>query len=504
MRILFYLPDTGAGYLARALAADLERTVGVEAAAAVIRKTASRDHVRRGTSLFEPFISEPEIFGDGRGPAPAQEELRELEARYGAPTLWQYVTMERYLSMTALGGMSYRYGTDRSRAQLLGYVVHGLRSVERMFDSFRPDAVVYCGVDVGSSVALMVDRVARDREVPLAVPVSTRVGGYTVINDTIYSSCSALEARYQALRAGQAQSPHAAEATRRLADLYHGRNELPHLHRNEQEATGGVTGRFQAAKAELASLARGVKYRSWTDFRIPPPHRRMLAQRRVQRNRARILTHDLFVDHPRKDERYILCPLHVEPEMSQLLYAPFYTNQLEVVRNVAQSVPADTHLYVKDHPALLGVRSWSYYEKLVRIPNVTLVRPTAASTALIKGARGVITITGTAALEAVFMGRPALTLGETIFSVDDALVPRVSSPERLPQAIAGFDATVPDPKAQHAYVSASLDVGGETSPFHLCSQSVNRTPEHIASLPGYSVFVDLVTRRLQTAYTKSS
>ena len=502
MRVLFYLPDTGAAFLARALAEDITRIAGPSAFAGVVRKAGSIRYLERKGDLdmFESMVAEPEVFGDGRGPEPDVSTLRNLEAAYGTPTLWQYITMERYLSMRNQGGGSYKYGTDRTRAELLRFVVHGLQRVEALFDAFRPDLVVCCGTDVSSSVALMIDRIAHARNIPIAVPTSTRFGALALLNDTVYNRSRRFDERYRSLRDGTSQSANREEAARRLDALRRGQNELPHLTRNavvhdvrQRSLKKTLNRSARAVRAEAVKIARGIRYNSWQDFRIAPPHRRLLDERRVRSNRKRILTSTLF-SAKKPGERYVLYPLHLEPELSQLLYAPFHTNQFEVVRNAAQSLPAGVRLYVKDHTALLGVRPWSYYVKLSRIPNVTLIRPTEETAPLLADALGVITVTGTAAIEAALLGTPAVVLGQPIFAGADDLVAHVPSYPDLPAAFRAFEEGGPDYDAAVDYVATALDLGAEVAPYDLCQAALNLTPERVRELKGYSGLWSLLSK----------
>ena len=81
----------------------------------------------------------------------------------------------------------------------------------------------------------------------------------------------------------------------------------------------------------------------------------------------------------------IYFPLQVEPERSLLIQAPNYTNQVEVVTNIAKSLPSGYELYVKEHPASI-FREWRSivdYKKIMSLPNVRLVHPFVESKDLI-------------------------------------------------------------------------------------------------------------------------
>ena len=67
-------------------------------------------------------------------------------------------------------------------------------------------------------------------------------------------------------------------------------------------------------------------------------------------------------------------PLQFEPEISLLLLAPFMTDQLYVIKQIAQSLPVGMCLYVKEHPHMVPYRPRSFYRDLKKIPNVKFPR----------------------------------------------------------------------------------------------------------------------------------
>jgi len=111
---------------------------------------------------------------------------------------------------------------------------------------------------------------------------------------------------------------------------------------------------------------------------------------------------------------FIFFPLHLEQEMSLLILAPFYTNQLEVIKNLVKSLPMGYELYVKDHP-LMYARSWrkiSIYKEIMNLPNVKLIHPSVNSNELLEKCALVFTILGTTALDAGFFGKFAIVLSK--------------------------------------------------------------------------------------------
>ena len=115
---------------------------------------------------------------------------------------------------------------------------------------------------------------------------------------------------------------------------------------------------------------------------------------------------------------FIYFPLHMEQERSTLLDAPFNTDQLQVIKQIVKSLPVGMKLYVKEHPNMKA-RDWrpiSIYKELMELPNVSVLHPSVNPNLLLQNCSLVIVITGTAAFDAGFYEKPAITFVETEFS----------------------------------------------------------------------------------------
>ena len=136
------------------------------------------------------------------------------------------------------------------------------------------------------------------------------------------------------------------------------------------------------------------------------------------------------------NEKFVYFPLHLEPERTLFIPAPFYSNQLEVIVNIAKSLPIDYVLYVKEHPmqAVYGWRNASYYKKILELPNVVLIHPNFSNETLLENCQLVITIAGTLGLEAAFHKKPSIVFTDTIYS-ELPSVYRLKSLEDLSNAI---------------------------------------------------------------------
>ena len=136
------------------------------------------------------------------------------------------------------------------------------------------------------------------------------------------------------------------------------------------------------------------------------------------------------------NEQFVLFTLHQEPERTLLIAAPFYTNQLEVIRHIAKSLPPGYKLYVKEHFSQL-LREWreiSYYKEIIEIPNVRLYHPSANIEPLIQKSSLVISIGGTTSFEAVFYQKPSIIMADLGFAILPS-VQKLNSLEELPLMI---------------------------------------------------------------------
>ena len=111
--------------------------------------------------------------------------------------------------------------------------------------------------------------------------------------------------------------------------------------------------------------------------------------------------------------RYVYLPLQVQPEATIDVLSPYFSNQIELARLIALSLPGDTTLVVKEHPLMLDKRSPSFHDKLSRMPNVKLVDYHVSNEKLIKNSRLIIAAGATVLAEAAFYYIPCIQLGNT-------------------------------------------------------------------------------------------
>jgi len=109
-------------------------------------------------------------------------------------------------------------------------------------------------------------------------------------------------------------------------------------------------------------------------------------------------------------------PLHVQPESSIDVLGSFFSDQLDLIKNIRRALPFDVTLVVKEHPNFLGIKKRSFFRALRRLPNVKLVAHGVSSFEIYKRSAIIFSVSGTPAMEAGMMGIPAVVFCEMYYS----------------------------------------------------------------------------------------
>jgi len=113
-----------------------------------------------------------------------------------------------------------------------------------------------------------------------------------------------------------------------------------------------------------------------------------------------------------KGHKIVYFALHQEPEITLQDFSPEFHNSMEIIAWVSKSLNADTLLVVREHPFSYGIRSKKFHDNLRSMGNVVLAHPEISSWEWIKRSSLVVSITGTAGVEAVYFGKPVITFGK--------------------------------------------------------------------------------------------
>ena len=142
----------------------------------------------------------------------------------------------------------------------------------------------------------------------------------------------------------------------------------------------------------------------------------------------------LFDQENMENDDYFLYPIHMQPEASTLVLAPYYVDQLSTIINISKTLPTGVYLYVKEHKSALGERFISFYKELKKYPNIKLIAHDENTYDLIKNSKGIITLSSTVGWEALFFKKPVIVLGNVFYNAT-GLTHEINSYQELSKII---------------------------------------------------------------------
>lgn len=149
-----------------------------------------------------------------------------------------------------------------------------------------------------------------------------------------------------------------------------------------------------------------------------PSLKRMLY--RVYRTIKKKQSFDVYCSHTNNfkyPDKFIIFFLHLQPERTTLPEGYQFAQQWLAIRMLADSLPSDWYLVVKEHPSMFRylfdpqVRDSQFYDAINALPNVTLSPLEVPPFELIDRSMIVSTITGTVGIEALIRGKPVVVFG---------------------------------------------------------------------------------------------
>ncbi len=131
---------------------------------------------------------------------------------------------------------------------------------------------------------------------------------------------------------------------------------------------------------------------------------------------------------------YAFFGLHMQPESSIDVWAPFFSNQMWVIELISRSLPPTHRLLVKVHKSDVSNYTRAQLDRMKALPAVELVEPGADARSFIENADLVVAIQGTIGLEGALIGKPVLMLGDSPVTIFPS-VSSVGNIEDLPALI---------------------------------------------------------------------
>jgi hypothetical protein len=377
VRVLFTtLQFQESEFYGRVAAALAER--GHEVAHVAYSRRATGELRRRGQRAW----CLPEAMA-GLGPLDAASEAERIAGRYDTPTL-----RDVYRTDWACEGLSEEACVERT--------VRTFVALERVFDEWRPDVVI---PELGSeTMRTAAHLIAKARGAGtlylLYTPFPKPLRVYW---DTVHAPAVPLD------EVRPLEPAERAEVEAFIARFTAARTPI----RRHREA--------RVTPSKLRDFARHLAVRATVDRNNEylRPDRFVT---NVVRERARALAaRSLYAPlDPRR--RFVYFPLHVVDDYKVKRVIPHCYDQASLIERIAEALPHGHDVVLKEHPMSIGRNRLALLRRLARVENVRIVPPRENSHELIQRAEAVVVISSTVGLEALFHGRPVLTLGQPYYS----------------------------------------------------------------------------------------
>jgi hypothetical protein len=334
------------------------------------------------------------------------------------------------------------------------YVAGLYRFLDAALRKARP-SIVFCYAVAGAPAVALAE-LCRVRRIPFARLSVTRFGGRFLVDHGFAGEHEPVARRFRSARTASENLPAASIAQAEdILEVFRRKPKGPEYSERNRALLRAQTPMSVAVRASIGAtreLARLATRRGGSFVNIK---RQFFDAARAWRRTLH--SGKYFSPLSAIDSPFVYYPLHVDPEASTMVLAPWHTDQLFIIESLAKSAPAHMRLVVKEHAPMLGLRPRGFYRQIARMPRVVLLGPEHSSLDLVQMASLTAVITGTAAWEALCLGRPALIIGNAPFLALGAGFVHEPCPSRFPAAIAQALDTPPAPvEVLQLYIAASL------------------------------------------------
>ena len=390
--------------------------------------------------------------------------LRNVEKKY---TYFKNLRLQLTTSQFTTRQFHYRnYMKLFNQKQEENWLILNYKRVISIIDEFNPDVII--DYDDAELVRSIINEIAYDRKIPYITINHPRYEDYKIFTFTMGIGMEKyFEDEYHEFY--KQNQTELREEYKYIYDYRKRNSIMPDEYKNTITANYKKEGIFTAIKRMLFQINYFVKQdlsgdNFWLKRNNPYIYPNSLEYikyyLRVCVNRRKLATKNKYFSDPCLGEKYVYMPLHLIPESTTFVKAPFYTNELMLIEAVSKALPVGWKLYVKEHQAMLGERGLEFYKNVNRIPNVKMVQYNYYNDPKpwIANSLGVITITGTAAYEAALMGKRSLIFGDVPFGLIEGIT-KVDSFEKLPRLLANISDPIDNIHSCAAYIATVKKLG---------------------------------------------
>jgi len=306
-----------------------------------------------------------------------------------------------------------RYAISEPNIYPRRYVTNLIRFINDVLDEINPDAV-FCYAVAGAPAVCLAE-LCSARSIPFLCPVSTRFGNRYIIDTDARGRLKPIEIAFNEAQKNNIDiSPWIEQAKDELYK-FQTRPEIPGYEiynkkiRSKELLLPEIMKSIKRTCLYFASLLLRKNIKNIRKYPIIESWKKVDVILRRK-------TVDIFSPFSKQlpNERpFVYFPLHVDPEASTMVLSPMHTDQISVIEALSKSAPPDLDIIVKEHAPMLGLRPKGFYDRIKKLPRVTLLGPEYNGFELIRKSALTAVITGTAGWEAVRLKKPVIFIGDS-------------------------------------------------------------------------------------------
>lgn len=417
--------------------------------------------------------------------------IKTIEKKYGIPNLWPLIYSDRTIMMSMTGSdrpMTPIMNPLFTHEEIIKIVQIKAKETIDFLNKEKPDFILF--FSIGLIGHMLLYHIAKKMGIKVFSTEWLRLGNKMTLTED-YNTITGIKEIFQKNKI-ENQSTSYQEAAKKIIEKFTEHKSLDiGFVSYDQNVKVALIKRLRVYKEIIMSYIRESGL-AIDKYNKPTPPWIWFKMKCLLKIRKFIGYRDIYYK-PDWQENYAFYPLHYEPETSILNIAVFASNQVTVIENIAKSLPLHFKLYVKEHPSMIGYREKNYYKKLLKIPNVVLVDTALPSFEIIKHAKLVTVISGTAGWEACLAGKPVITFGRVFFN-DAPSVKHCQSMQELPYLIEeSLRDTQPNKKEMVNFVSAMLENGYVETEFF---NYEHETYDQLKNAPATITFCQYIAKKL--------
>lgn len=492
--------------VAHKIAIELNKKYGVKEFCGYVYLRSGFEFLKKQTDIkYSSLLLDEDLEIQSRKEKIDWQYLNNFEKEYGLPNLWPYISIDRIIRH----GMCVReYPNDKApfNHEEMALILQTLsKAIINFLEKERPDFVFLPAISAMGN--RLIYEIAKKKGIQVFVGAETRINqGYILSED--YKSFSWADDLFKKIN----ESGEFRNGMQKAIDT--GRVYLNSF-RNKPKSYLYVMEEFKKSGSRLKGLEnfkpnkffKSIKWlfkltfrylfsKKIKDYSDESPINFFLDKIR-RKMRTLVGFSDLYDVYDEK-ENFAYYPLHLEPEIAMLVLAPEWTEQKNLIKQIAESLPLSFKLYVKEHPAMVGFRTRAYYKEIKKIPNVKLIHPNFDSHKIINDSKVIFTISGTAGWEGIILKKPVITFGHVFYN-SLTNVKKVTEIEKLGSLTKwALETYKHDEKELENFVGALIGDSAEIKLHEIWEKGMNPKIES----EKLSQFCELIMKKIKTNQSK--